>query len=299
MKIFDTHCDTISKIYEFGGSFYKNNYHVDIKRMKQYNNFAQIFAMFADKEELSNSISTNEYILKLIKRYHEEIEGNLEHISHCENAGEIEQAFEQNKIAAVLAIEGGEALGGDLDNLYKFHGFGVKVLTLTWNYDNELGSGTYGSDGGLTDFGKEVVREMNRLGMIIDVSHLNEAGFWDVMKITKTPVIASHSNAYEICKHPRNLTDKQISALVDMNGYIGLNLYSDFLNDENADITDVLRHIEYFEKFGAIDILGLGCDFDGVDKLPNGIAGVEDVCKLPIDENIAFNNFFNYIWRVL
>ena len=255
--------------------------------------------MFVDKEELPNGVSTFEHVSNLIELYHAEIEKNSEHISHCENTNEVEQAFLQNKIAAMLAIEGGEALGGELDNLYRFQEIGVKLITLTWNYDNEIGCGVFGGDGGLTGFGKTVVREMNKLGMIIDVSHLNQAGFWDVIKISKKPVIASHSNPYECCKHPRNLTDKQISALVDMNGYMGLNLYSDFLSIENACIDDVLRHIEYFEKLGAIDILGLGCDFDGVDKLPNGINGVEDVYKLPIDNNIAFNNFYNFIWRVL
>lgn len=306
IKIFDTHCDTISKIYEFGGNLFENDYQVDIKRMKRFENFAQVFAIFTDKNELSEKIIKNElnlnffeFTLNLIKRYFAEIELNFEAISHCENAIDITYAFEQNKIAAMLAIEGGEVLCGSLENLQKLYDLGVRILTLTWNYDNELGSGAYG-DGGLTNFGKVVIREMNRLGMIIDVSHLNEAGFWDVIQITDTPVIASHSNAYACCKHPRNLTDKQISALADMQGYIGLNLYSDFLNDDkNACITDVVRHVEHFKKLGAGEILGLGCDFDGVDKLPLRIAGAQDICKLPINEDIAFNNFYKYIWRVL
>ena len=297
MKIFDTHCDTISKIAELGGNLRENSYHVDLERLQKFDNFAQVFAMFVDVTELPSNITATAFILNLIERYHREIAENSELVAHCNTAAEVSTAFEHGKIAAMLAIEGGEALGGKLENLEKFYNLGVRILTLTWNHANELASGVFGNPAsGLTDFGKVAVREMNRLGMIVDVSHLNEAGFWEVVALSQTPVIASHSNARAVCGHPRNLTDKQISALADMGGYVGLNLYADFLNDgENADITDVQRHIEHFEKLGAGGILGLGADFDGVDKLPSGIAGVENLAKIPLSEDISFGNFYKFL----
>ena len=297
MKIFDTHCDTISKIAELGGDLRSNSYHIDLNRLQKYDNFAQVFAMFVDVTELPLNATATGVALNQIERYHREIAENFELIAHCNTAAEVSQTFEDGKIAAMLAIEGGEALGGKLENLEKFYNLGVRILTLTWNHDNELASGVFGRrNAGLTDFGKAAVREMNRLGMIIDVSHLNEMGFWEVLERSQTPVIASHSNARAIYGHLRNLTDKQISALVDMGGYVGLNLYSDFLNGgETADITDVQRHIEHFEKLGAGGILGLGCDFDGVDKLPRGIAGVEDLAKIPLNDDIAFGNFYKFL----
>jgi len=296
MKIFDSHCDTISKIYKCCGGIDENNYHVDVKRMREFENSAQVFAVFVDKKEAIFSVFDT--IMYLIERYFTEISKYSPKVMHCNNALDIAKNLEKKRVAAMLAIEGGEALEGNIKNVRGFYKLGVRIMTLTWNYDNELGCGIYGGTGGLTEFGKTVVREMNRLGMIIDVSHLNEAGFWDVIKISQAPVIASHSNAYACCDQPRNLTDEQISALVDMNGYIGLNLYSYFLNGSaNADISDVWRHVEHFEKLGAGGILGLGCDFDGVDKLPQGISGVQDICKLQLNEDITFNNFYNYIWR--
>ena len=299
MKIFDAHCDTIEKIHRFGGNLYSNDYHLDTKRMQKYENFAQVFAAFTDVEELSPNVTPTEHTLSLIECYHNQIEQNSEHIAHCATSNDISRAFDNGKIAAMLSIEGGEALGGDLDNLRMFYNLGVRILTLTWNHKNELGSGIFGGRGGLTDFGKAVVFEMNRLKMLIDVSHLNEAGFWDVIKITKMPVIASHSNAFAQCNHPRNLTDKQIAALVDMQGCIGINLYTDFLNAPTADIDDVSRHIEHFEKLGAGGTLGLGCDLDGVDKLPAGINGVQDIAKIPLTEDIAFRNFCNFLAKNL
>ena len=132
--------------------------------------------------------------------------------------------------------------------------------------------------GGLTNFGKEVVREMNRLGMLIDVSHLNEAGFWDVLSLSTKPLVASHSCCRSLCNHPRNLTNSQLKALQENGGVIGINFYPNFLGSGELTIENVIEHIEYAAEIAGIDHVGLGSDFDGIDTVPKGL---ENAAKLP------------------
>lgn len=153
-------------------------------------------------------------------------------------------------------------------------------MTLTWNYRNQIADGAFenATGGGLTTFGKKVVSQMNSLGMIIDVSHLSDAGFWDVDKISEKPYIASHSNARKICNSQRNLTDEQIKAISEKGGAIGINLYPKFLSlNEKSDINDILKHIDYIINTGGEDCIGIGCDFDGINCMPENIYGVESL----------------------
>ncbi|MFC2130659.1 dipeptidase [Bacteroidota bacterium] len=180
--------------------------------------------------------------------------------------------FDDRKINILLALEGASPIIDDINNLYAFYKLGIRAITLTWNHRNFVGDGVgVGGGYGLTDFGKLVVREMNKLGMIIDVSHLNEAGFKDVCSVSEKSFAATHSNAYEIHAHPRNLKDYQIKEIIDRKGFIGLNFYSAFL-DESRDkdilIKKFLKNVEYFLNLGAEDVLGLGADFDGMDETP-------------------------------
>ena len=166
-----------------------------------------------------------------------------------------------------------------------------KSLCLTWNYRNEIADGVFESEsrGGLTLFGKEVVKNMNSLGMLIDLSHISERGFWDVMELSKQPVITSHSNAKKICSHIRNLHDEQIMAIKNNGGVIGINLCPDFLSDnKDAYLKDIIKHIEYIVGLTGIDHIGLGADFDGIDSLPKDINGVEDIYKIA-DELLKLN----------
>jgi membrane dipeptidase len=137
------------------------------------------------------------------------------------------------------------------------------------------------SGGGLTPFGKKVVEEMNSLGMLVDVSHISEKGFWDVLELTRSPIIASHSNAQSICSHVRNLTDEQIKAIGKNGGVMGINFYPAFLNDsKKASVTDIVNHIEHMASLVGCDYIGIGADFDGVEALPEGINGLQDVEKV-------------------
>ena len=171
---------------------------------------------------------------------------------------------------------------GDLGVLRVLYRLGVRLITLTWNQRNQIadGIGESRTGSGLTEFGLKVIDEMNDLGMLIDVSHLSETGFWDVIKRSKTPIIASHSNCYALCSHLRNLKDEQIKALTDKDGVVGISFVPNFLTQERRKTTvkDVVTHIDYLVEKAGINYVGLGSDFDGTGGLPLGLEGVE---KMP------------------
>ncbi len=277
--IFDGHSDTIQKICDCGQTLAKNNLHISLEDMSQ-NRHIQVFAAFIDKAE--DKLTPFNRCNQLIDCYFAEIKKNSDKISHCISVSEINDILNQNKIATLLSIEGGEALEGSLENLDYFYNKGARAMTLTWNYDNEI-SGSIGETNamGLTDFGKEVVSRMNDFGMLIDVSHISHKGFWDVLENTKKPIAATHSNAYSLKNHKRNLNDEQIKAIIKNDGFIGINFYSEFLTDDICTIEDIIRHIEYILALGGENNIGFGSDFDGMDSLPKEIAGIKDIYKIP------------------
>ncbi len=177
------------------------------------------------------------------------------------------------KIATVLTIEGAEAIEGSLENLRVLYRLGVRAMTLTWNYVNSLAyPAVKRSKRGLSDAGKKVVKEMCRIGMAIDISHLNDYGIDEVLSIADRPVFASHSNARALCAHPRCIRDDHIRAVAEAGGVIGVNFYHKQLTDEkNADVDDVIRHIEHIAEIGGIACVALGSDFDGMDKYIDGL----------------------------
>ncbi len=277
--IFDGHSDTIQKICDTNQCLAKNNLHISLDKITN-NKHIQIFAAFIDRNE--DILPPFDRCNELIDCYHKEINKNTDKISHCTDYSDISTAINQNKVAAILSIEGGDALAGKIENLDYFYKRGARVLTLTWNYDNEI-SGSIGETDsmGLTKFGKEVVAKMNQIGMLIDVSHISHTGFWDVIEATKKPIAATHSNAYSLRNHKRNLTDEQIMAIIKNNGFIGINLYSEFLTDKDCSVADVIRHIEYILSLGGENNIGFGTDFDGMDDLPKDIRGIADISKIP------------------
>jgi membrane dipeptidase len=180
------------------------------------------------------------------------------------------QNKEKGKISAFLTIEEGATLRGDISNLRNFHRLGVKLITLTWNFPNEIGYPNVMPEHqvkGLAPFGFQVIDEMNNLNMIIDVSHLSDGGFYDVARYSRAPFVASHSNARAITNNPRNLDDNMIRLLASKGGVMGINFYGHFLGgDEFSRIDDMIRHIKHIKKVGGIDVLSLGSDFDGIDS---------------------------------
>ena len=270
-KLFDGHTDTVSKMFATNQEFWENDCQTDYNRMLKYEEYIQVFATFVDKEIISENPKT--YTEKLISKYKEETDKcNLSRIEFKEDIG-------KNPYSSILAIEGGEALVGNIEYLGRFYSQGVRIMNITWNHDNELCGGIGGVSGnGLTDFGKYVIREMNSIGITADVSHISEKGFWDLVEICKSPFIASHSNAKALCGHKRNLSDEQIKAIIRTNGVIGVNFYPLFLNgEEKCGVEKILENIEYILNLGGENNVGIGSDFDGVDYLPQGINGIESM----------------------
>ncbi|MSV35227.1 MAG: membrane dipeptidase [Bryobacterales bacterium] len=203
-------------------------------------------------------------------------------------AAQIEAAHKQGKIAALIGIEGGHAIQDSLDKLREFYGKGVRYMTLTHSNTNNWAdssgdqkNATMRHHSGLTDFGKDVVREMNRLGMMVDISHVADKTFFDTMEVSKAPLIASHSSSRALANVPRNLTDEMIIALAKKGGVVQVNFYCEFLTTATpprATTKDVVEHIDHIRKIAGIGAVGIGSDFDGIDCVP---VGLEDVSKFP------------------
>lgn len=282
--ICDLHCDTLLRLAK-GQSLAEDSEkgHLDLPKLKRGGINVQVFACWISPKYLSHQ--ANNKLLKLIDLFYQEIDKNSNEISLATGLEEIQRITTSGKIAAILAIEGGHslALEGNLANLRNFYRLGVRILTLTWNNSNEIG--TAAADKrirkfGLTPFGQEVIREMNRLGMIIDLSHVSEKTFWNVMKITRKPVIASHSCVKALNEHFRNLSDKQICALAKSGGLIGINFCPGFLsrNRRPSDVESVVEQIDYIKNLVGIDYVAIGSDFDGISKVPREL---EDASKIP------------------
>ncbi len=277
MKVVDMHCDTIGKLWhaEREGkklSLRENDLHIDLMKMQKGDYLLQNFAMFVflgrEEDPLVN-------VLEMIDVYKRAIYENRDIVAPVLQFSDIEKNAKEGKLSSMLTIEEGGTFKGNLSVLRNLYDLGVRMLTLTWNFENELGyphtiitredydpSRKYG----LKERGIEAIREMNRLGMIVDVSHLGDEGFWDVVKFSDKPFVASHSNSRTVCGHTRNLTDDMIRALADKGGVTGINFCCDFLGE--GTVADMVRHIKHIRNVGGIGCIGLGTDFDGIDEDP-------------------------------
>lgn len=268
MNFIDFHCDTASLLLEFQDKNLKSSdLKVDIEKLQKGNAAAQFFALFIHEDKRETLYNK---CVRMLDNLKAQMELNKENILLCRNISDYIEARNLNKIAGFVTIEEGEAIEGNLDKLRYFKEQGVSLMTLTWNYENHIGYPNYQykyQANGLKSFGIEVVEEMNRLGMLIDVSHISDGGFWDVIKYSKDPIIASHSNARVSWNHSRNLTDEMIKALSNKGGVTGINFCNDFLgNNEISSIADMVRHIKHIKNIGGIDCVALGSDFDGIEN---------------------------------
>lgn len=283
MKVVDLHCDTISVLYrdnKNGGhqSLWQNDLQIDVQKLLKGDYALQCFAMFVPLKMVENPF---EQCLSLIDCYYQELDKNKEYIKHVNTYDDIIDNMKEGRMSSLLTIEEGGVCKGNLEYLRIFHRLGVRLITLTWNFENGIGFPNFkmnreshqiydypNTKDGLTPFGIEMIKEMNKLGIIIDVSHLSDAGFYDVAKYSTKPFIASHSNARSKCWFPRNLTDDMIRVIADKRGIIGINFCKDFLveNEDEDMIESLIKHINHIRKIGGIDCLALGTDFDGIER---------------------------------
>lgn len=277
--VIDAHVDTLLRVMDGRTTLGERSGegHVDLPRLAEGGVDAQFFACYIESEYKPDRGLKR--AIQMIDTFYQELEKNSARMTLCTTAARIEQAAAAGKVGAVLAIEGGEAIGDDLAALRMLHKLGVRSIGLVWNQPNLIanGSGERGAGGGLTSFGFEVVREMNRLGIIIDVSHLTDPGFWDVIEVSKSPIMATHSNARAVCDHPRNLADDQIKALAKNGGVMGMNFAPAFVHKDKATVAGVLDHVDHIVALVGPDHVGLGSDFDGISSTPEGL---EDVTRL-------------------
>ncbi len=269
----DMHCDTITTLYDrvqkgSGETLRNNLLHIDFEKLQKSAYLLQNFAVFFDKHILTENLY-DEAMLR-IDFFKEQLAENDDIIRQVTTVEEILQNEKENRISALLTLEGGESLEGKVDNLNAFHEKGVRMITLTWNYDNELGHCHFDTEGkGLTKLGFEAVEHMEELHMIPDVSHGSDALFFDVCKVAKKPFVASHSNARSVYGRSRNMSDDMIRALAQHGGVIGMNFFAGFASakareDGMCYLDDILRHMKHVVNIGGVECLGFGSDFDGI-----------------------------------
>lgn len=285
-KKVDLHCDTVLALYEKKlnneeDSLLHNDLHVDIEKMRGGDYLLQNFALFTDYKAKEGAKNRAEALYDEFSKLMKENEDSIRQVFSYHD---IEKNQKDGKLSALLTLEEGDVMDGNLDELEKWYDRGVRMIALTWNYPNRIGYPNMSMDNqedwktppalrvpntknGLTDFGKAYVKKMEELGIIPDVSHLSDKGFWDILENTEGPVVASHSNARALCSVPRNLSDEMIQALDKRGGVMGMNFCADFLNnrgDNYTSIEDIVRHILYIKSIASIDVIALGTDFDGI-----------------------------------
>ena len=275
MRLIDMHCDTFwLMMRKKGVSLQKNELCIDIEKMKKAGSMAQFFASFIHMSEFNGENVVEEayqHALEMIAYGKAELDKCSDSIEIAHNYNELIANRDNGKMSAILTVEEGGILNGKMEYLEELYRQEIRLITLTWNHENCIGFPNSREpvvmNQGLKPFGIEVVKRMNDLGMIIDVSHLSDGGFWDVMEHSTKPVVASHSDARALCNHPRNLTDEMIKALAKKGGVAGVNFYPYFLHESGkATMEDIAEHLWHMYQVGGEDVIAFGTDFDGFDE---------------------------------
>lgn len=270
-KVIDGHCDVLSKMYMNPQIDFHNDRYLDVTlpRMQEANMLMQLFAIYLPQ---SIQAPTLNHIVEFISLFHQKI--NSEPGIHwVKSVHDLQQCHAVSKIGAMLTLEGADAIQGNLAHIKTLYELGVRCLGITWNYANWAADGVMEPrQGGFTIRGKELIHMCNEIGMILDVSHLTERAFWDLNEETSRSFIASHSNAYHICKHPRNLRDDQMESIIQTNGRIGITFVPYFVKQSTeVKIHDILHHIDHICSLGGQQHIVFGSDFDGIDQWITGL----------------------------
>ena len=280
--VIDSHCDTLGRVFEGQRRLGERSDlgQFDLPRALAGGLTAELMATFVSTARPGTGVLQT---FQFIDVFHEELAANSNQAVQAVSAGDIVEAKQAGKVALILSMEGAEGLQGDLGVLRSCYRLGLRALGLTWNRRNEAadGIGELRAGGGLTNFGVELVKECNRLGLVIDLAHLAPQGVRDVLELSEAPVIATHANCRALWDHPRNLTDRQLEGIARSGGVVGVVPAPPFLGTDpnRSELPVLLDHIEHMVSVMGEDGVGLGLDFDGVgDKR---VAGIEDVAKLP------------------
>jgi membrane dipeptidase len=307
MIVADSHIDTLMKVVDdetglpvvdIGGEI---NFEADIPKMQEGGLHVPFMAAFTAGHHDDHAKNISDTLASIHALYWTE-ENNSESFAITSTLEDILQTIQDKKIAAVPAIEGAYSLAGDhaTELLHQYYDLGITTIGFTWNYSNALGEGAnrvYNdgnntpSDGGLTELGETMVKEMNRLGMLVDVSHMDEGTFWDVLDVSEKPIIATHSGVDALHSHQRNLTDDQLQALAENGGVIGIVFYPQFLTGSGeATVADIVDHIDHAVEIMGTDHVAIGSDFDGA-TLPDDMQSAADLPK--ITEELANRGYSN------
>ena len=280
MRYFDLHCDTMTECAQRDIPLRDNNLHVSLKTVEGWERYVQCYAVWLP-DDLRGEPAWQRF-LTVARHFSQEVQDNRDCLTQLRAPGDLDRLEREGRHGAILTVESGAALGGKLEHIQDLQRLGVRMCTLTWNGATEIGRGvTAPGSTGLTDFGRRAVKAMEQAGILVDLSHASPELFWDVAELAERPLVASHSNAKEICGHPRNLTKDQFLAIKKSGGLVGLNFYKAFLNDrpDQASMEDVLRHGDYFLSLGGEDVLAMGGDWDGAD-LPPDMPGLSAIPAL-------------------
>ncbi len=245
MRYFDMHCDTLSRCVDEHKNIYDNDFQINLKRLNEIDKAVQFFAAYTNTFKYGGEAAFERFesqfdVFKTVSQY------------DCAN------------VTPILTVESLSCINGDIDKIGYLKECGVKVASLNWNGYNGIAGGI-GSEEGISEFGRDVVKELENCNIVIDVSHLNDRSFFELEKIAKKPFIATHSNAREYCGEPRNLTNDQLKIIFERGGIVGLNLYNKFLGERKNGYDDLMAHIEIMENCGGRAQISLGTDFDGCD----------------------------------
>lgn len=248
--------------------------HIDLPRLREGGVDVQVFAAFVHPKEAERGFARASELLDAFDRLTVAGGGVL---GRATTVAEIERLRRDRRLAVILSVENASAVEEDVANVDRLYARGIRIMSLTWNHSNRAADGALEQrNGGLTPFGREVLARMQALGIVVDVSHLSERSFWDVLGATRGPIVATHSNAAGLTPHARNLTDDQLRAIAQRGGVVGVNFYPPFTGGPS--LVRVLDHIDYMVKVMGVDHVGLGSDFDGFSQR---VRGLEDVSKLP------------------
>ncbi len=296
MKFADLHCDTPYELFKRKCNLFSNELHISLDKCTSFEKYIQIAAIWSDASKNNESCFSDFWeILEYFKKE------ALNLISYNKN-----DLLSSKQISFVIAVEDARLISDEIERLDLLHKAGVRLMTLTWKNQTQIG-GSFNTSNGLTDFGKSVVHKMNELGIIPDVSHGSEQlvrDVYDICKENNKPMCATHSNSYSVYNHKRNLTDENAVLVADTGGIIGVSLCPDHISNK-ADINHILKHIDHYISLVGEDHIAFGCDFDGISSLPNNIKNITSVNHIysaacqnfdeRTAEKIFFNNTYNFL----